>query len=129
MPLVKIETRRGLTAEQKRLALDAVHDALVTAFRIPRSDRHQRIVEYDAEDFEIPPGKSERYMIVEIDAFAGRSIDAKRLLYKEIVAGLGAAGIEAGDILILVRDAARENWGVRGGQAGSDIELGFEIEV
>lgn len=129
MPLVKIETRRGLTAEQKRLALDAVHDALVTAFRIPMSDRHQRIVEYDEEDFEIPPGKSERYMIVEIDAFAGRSIDAKRLLYKEIVAGLGAAGIEPEDVLILVRDAARENWGVRGGQAGSDIDLGFDIEV
>ena len=129
MPLVKIETRRGLTAEQKQLALDAVHDALVAAFRIPEADRHQRIVEYEPEDFEIPPGKSERYMIIEIDAFAGRSIDAKRRLYKEVVAGLGIAGIAPEDILILVRDAARENWGVRGGQAGSDVDLGFDIEV
>lgn len=129
MPLVKVETRRGLSAEQKRLVLDAVHAALVTAFRIPESDRHQRVVEYDAGDFEIPPGKGERYTIVEIDAFAGRSLDAKRLLYKEIVSGLGQAGIPPGDVLIVVRDVARENWGLRGGQAASDIDLGFEIEV
>jgi phenylpyruvate tautomerase PptA (4-oxalocrotonate tautomerase family) len=129
MPLVKVETRRGLSAEQKRLVLDAVHAALVTAFRIPESDRHQRVVEYDAGDFEIPPGKGERYTIVEIDAFAGRSLDAKRLLYKEMVSGLGQAGIPPGDVLIVVRDVARENWGLRGGQAASDIDLGFEIEV
>jgi phenylpyruvate tautomerase PptA (4-oxalocrotonate tautomerase family) len=129
MPLVKVETRRGLSAERKRLVLDAVHAALVTAFRIPESDRHQRVVEYDAGDFEIPPGKGERYTIVEIDAFAGRSLDAKRLLYKEIVSGLGQAGIPPGDVLIVVRDVARENWGLRGGQAASDIDLGFEIEV
>jgi phenylpyruvate tautomerase PptA (4-oxalocrotonate tautomerase family) len=129
MPLVRIETRRGLTAEQKRLALDAVHDALVTAFRIPENDRHQRVIEYEPEDFEIPPGKSERYMIVEIDAFAGRSLDAKRLLYKEIVAGLGAGGLAPDDVLIVLRDVPPESWGVRGGQAATDIDLGFEIEV
>lgn len=130
MPLVKIETRRGgLTAEQKRLALDVVHQALVTAFRIPESDRHQRIVEYEVEDFEIPPGKGDRYMVVEIDAFAGRSVDAKRLLYKEIVTGLEALGIAATDVLIVVRDVPRESWGLSGGRAGSDVDLGFEIEV
>ncbi len=129
MPLAKIETRRGLTAEQKQLALDAVHGALVTAFRIPENDRHQRIVEYEAEDFEIPPGKSERYMIVEIDAFACRSLDAKRLLYKEIVAGLGSADIAPDDILIVLRDVPPESWGIRGGQAAIDVELGFDIEV
>ncbi len=129
MPLVTIETRRGLSADQKKLVFDAVHAALVTAFRIPASDRHQRIVEYEPEDFEIPPGKGDRYMVVQIDGFAGRSVDAKRLLYKEIATGLGAAGIPPEDVLIVVRDIPRESWGVRGGQAASDIDLGFEIEV
>jgi hypothetical protein len=101
----------------------------VTAFRIPESDRHQRFIEYEPDDFEIPPGKSERCVIVEVDAFAGRSIDAKRLLYKEIVTGIGAAGIAAGDVLVVLRDVPRENWGIRGGQAACDIDLGFEVEV
>jgi phenylpyruvate tautomerase PptA (4-oxalocrotonate tautomerase family) len=129
MPLVKIETRRGLSPDEKKAVFDAVHDALVAAFRIPPGDRHQRIVEYDPEDFEIPPGKGERYMIVEIDAFAGRSVDAKRLLYKEIVTGLDRVGIPPTDVLIVVRDAARENWGIRGGQAGSDVDLGFDVDI
>jgi phenylpyruvate tautomerase PptA (4-oxalocrotonate tautomerase family) len=129
MPLVKIETRRGLSREAKQRALAAVHDALVSAFRIPENDRHQRIIEYDAEDFVIPPGKGERYTIVQIDAFAGRSLDAKRLLYKEIVAGLGSAGIPPEDILIVIHDVPPESWGIRGGQAASDVDLGFDIEV
>ncbi|MGH7858428.1 MAG: tautomerase family protein [Candidatus Binatia bacterium] len=129
MPLVTVQTRRGLTPEQKKLVFDAVHAALVTAFRIPETDRHQRILEHAPEDFEIPPGKGDRYMVVEIDAFAGRSIDAKRLLYKEIVTGLAAAGIPPEDVLIVVRDIPRESWGVRGGQAGTDVDLGFEIDV
>jgi phenylpyruvate tautomerase PptA (4-oxalocrotonate tautomerase family) len=121
MPVVKMETRRGLTAEQKKVVLDAVHSALVTAFRIPESDRHQRFVEYDDEDFEVPPGKGDRYLTIEIDAFAGRSIDAKRLLYKEIVTGLGAADIPPDDILIVLRDIPRESMSTRGGQAASRL--------
>jgi phenylpyruvate tautomerase PptA (4-oxalocrotonate tautomerase family) len=129
MPLVRIETRRGLTADQKQVVGDAVHAALVTAFRIPETDRHQRFIEYATEDFVIPPGKGEPYVVIEIDAFAGRSVDAKRLLYKEIVSGLGAAGVAPTDVLIVVRDVPRENWGIRGGQAGSDVDLGFDVDV
>ena len=29
----------------------------------------------------------------------------------------------------LIREIPREDWGIRGGRAGSDVELGFEIEV
>lgn len=129
MPLVRIETRRGLTSEQKGMVFEAVHRALVDAFGILEDDRTQRIVEYEADDFEIPPGKGPRYMIIEIDAFAGRSVEAKRLLYKGIVAGLEPVGISASDVLIVVRDLPRENWGGRGGQAASDVDLGFEVEV
>jgi len=129
LPLVTIETRRWMTAEQKARAFDAVHGALVAAFKIPDADRHQRLVEYEAENFEIPPGKGERYTVVAIDAFAGRSLDAKRMLYREIVERLRVVEIPPADILILLREADRENWGVRGGQAASDVELGFQIRV
>src|SRR5437764_914109 len=98
MPLVKIETRRGLPAETRRALLDGVHQALVDCFKIPDTDRHQRFVEYAAEDFEIPPGKGERFAIVELVVFPGRSLDAKRALYREICARFVAAGIPATDV-------------------------------
>ena len=129
MPLVKIEARRGASPETKRALLDAVHAALVEVFKIPDRDRHQRFVEYAPEDFEIPDGKSERFTIVEIDAFAGRSLDAKRALYQEIVTRFEAAGVPKNDVMIVLRDVPRENWGLRGGRAACDVDLGFEVQV
>ena len=43
MPLVTLETRRWMAPEQKKQAFDAVHAALVSCFRIPDHDRHQRM--------------------------------------------------------------------------------------
>lgn len=118
-----------MSAEEKQRALDAVHDALVEAFGIPDRDRHERLVEYEPEDVEVPPDKGERYMVVGIDAFAGRSLEAKRLLYAEIVSRLAEVGIPETDVLIVLREVPRENWGLAGGRAASDVELGFEVEV
>jgi phenylpyruvate tautomerase PptA (4-oxalocrotonate tautomerase family) len=129
MPLVKIETRRWMTTETKRAALDAVHEALVYAFKVSDHDRNQRIIEYAPEDFEGSTGKSERFTIVTIDAFAGRSLEAKRMLYQELASRLGAAGIPPADLIVVVHDVPLENWGMRGGQAACDLELGFKIQV
>ena len=129
MPLVKIETRRGLAPATKRQLLDAVHDALVTAFKIPDHDRTQRFIEYAPEDFDLPPGKGERYTLVEIVAFPGRSLDAKRALYREIVGRFEAAGIPPGDVFIVVHEAPLDNWGMRGGKPASELDLGFDLKV
>jgi hypothetical protein len=32
-------------------------------------------------------------------------------------------------VKILLREISPENWGIRGGQAGCDVDLGFDIEV
>jgi hypothetical protein len=29
----------------------------------------------------------------------------------------------------LLRELARENWGIRGGQAASDVDLGFKVDI
>jgi phenylpyruvate tautomerase PptA (4-oxalocrotonate tautomerase family) len=129
MPLVMIETRRGLSAETKHRLFDAVHGALVAAFKIPDHDRGQRLVEYAPEDFEIPPGKGERFTIVTIEAFAGRSLDAKRALYREIVERMETAGVPRTDVFIVLKEIPTENWGLRGGVAGCDIDLGFNVRV
>jgi len=129
MPLVTIEARRGVPPDLKRGMLDAVHEALVDCFRIPDHDRTQRFVEHEPENFEIPPGRGPRYALVTIVAFAGRSLDAKRVLYKTIVDRFEALGMSRLDVLILLQEEPRENWGLRGGVAGCDVDLGFEVKV
>jgi phenylpyruvate tautomerase PptA (4-oxalocrotonate tautomerase family) len=129
MPLVKLETRKGLSPETKKALLDGVHEALVACFKIPDSDRHQRFVEYAPEDFEIPAGKGERFVIVQMVVFPGRSLDAKRALYQDIVARFGAAGIPATDVFIVLDEVPLDNWGLRGGIPASEIKLGFSLKV
>jgi phenylpyruvate tautomerase PptA (4-oxalocrotonate tautomerase family) len=108
---------------------DAVHSALMAAFKIPDDDRAQRVLEYAPEDLEIPPGRGERFTIVTIEAFAGRSIEAKRALYAEIVTRLEEVGIPKADVFIVLKEIPMENWGLRGGVAGCDIDFGFNIRV
>ena len=38
-------------------------------------------------------------------------------------------GIPDDHILILLRESPLQNWGIRGGQAACDIDLGFQLDV
>jgi phenylpyruvate tautomerase PptA (4-oxalocrotonate tautomerase family) len=132
MALARIEIVKGHPPEHKRGLLDAVHEALIAALRIPRGDPTLRVIEHDPACFDLPtvPHQvSDRYTLVEITMFAGRSIDAKRELYAQIVRRLGDIGVPATDITIVVLESAKENWGVQGGCPASEVELGFTVEV
>jgi phenylpyruvate tautomerase PptA (4-oxalocrotonate tautomerase family) len=129
MPIVKIEIRKGRPPEEKRAIHEAVHEALVEAIRIPEHDRTQRIVEYVAEDFEIPPNKSDRFTLITITMFPGRSDAAKAALYRALVKKLGALGVPADDVFVVLQETDLINWGIRGGVPASEVELGFELKV
>ena len=98
MPLVTISMIKGKKIELKKLILDAVHDSLVTAFKIPDHDRNQRIIEIEPDNLEYPQGKSENFVTIEMTVFPGRSIQAKRSLYQEIVSRLHRLDIQGDDI-------------------------------
>ena len=120
MPHVRIEIVKGRTLEHRRRLLQAVHDALVQAFEIPDDDRIQRLVEHEPENFEIPVGSSPDYTLIEITAFPGRSVDAKRNLYSAVVSGLAELHIEPMDISVVVHEPTLESWGLRGGLSAAD---------
>jgi phenylpyruvate tautomerase PptA (4-oxalocrotonate tautomerase family) len=129
MPLVRMEIIRGRSLAERKRLLDGVHTALVEAFGIPDDDRTQRVIEHDPENFEIPPGAGERYTLIEITAFPGRSPTAKRHLYQALVHNLGAAGVPASDISVVLHEPPMENWGIRGGKPASEVDLGFRVEI
>ena len=129
MPHVRIEIVKGRTLDERQQLFQAVHDALMEAFRIPDDDRTQRIVEHEAENFEIPPGGSNRYTLIEITAFPGRSADAKRNLYRTLVQRLGAIAIDPTDVSVVILEPTLESWGVRGGHSAADVDLGFSLDM
>lgn len=130
MPHFQVEIARELTPEDEVALLDAVHGALVDAFRIPVKDRHGRLLVHAPHRFALPPGHDPALAtIVTIDAFSGRSLPAKRALYAGIVERLEVLGVPRDHVSILLRESPTDNWGIRGGQAASDVQLGFTIEV
>lgn len=129
MPQVRIETRDHWLQGRTEALYDAIQAAMVEAIKIPADDRCYRLVTYDAAHFPTVPGKSDRFIIIEIALFAGRSPAAKRALYAAIARNLKAAfGLEPGDIRVVLEEATRENWGMDGKPA-SEIDLGFKVEV
>lgn len=129
MPQTRISVRRIRNAADKARLIDAVHDALVETLKIPADDRVLMLDEYDADSFAIPPGRSERYTVVEVTLFAGRTVETKKACYQAIVRNLGALGIDPLDARIVLREEPRENWGIRGGQPASEVTLAFKVEV
>ena len=130
MPSVLIEVRKQYTREQEAGLIEAVHAALVNAFKIKPGDRNVRLVVHEPHRFACPPCEQpDAYTFVPIEAFAGRSLDAKRSLYSGIVAALEPFSIPKNHVLIVVHDVPREDWGIRGGQAACDVDLGFKVDV
>lgn len=131
MPSVLIEVRKPYTLEQEVALMEAVHAALRSAFMIMPGDKNVRLIVHEPHRFACPPDRKrpELYTHISIDAFAGRSLDAKRNLYQAMVNNLESLGIPRDHVKILLREIAPENWGIRGGQAGCDVELGFKVEV
>lgn len=128
MPIVTIEVRRTYTRADEIGIIDAVHAALMEGLKTPEWDKTIRFISHEPHRFAAAPGKGERYTLISIDLFSGRSIDAKRRLYQAIVTNLAAFDIPADHVKVALREIPRENWGI-GGAAACDIDIGFQIEV
>jgi phenylpyruvate tautomerase PptA (4-oxalocrotonate tautomerase family) len=128
MPNTLITTRAGWIVDPAAV-IDAVQSALREALKIPEWDRTLRLIEHLPSHFAVPPGRGEKFTLVEVTMFSGRSMDAKRALYQAIVRNLAALGVPALDIKITLIEIPPENWGLRGGMPASEIDLGFKIEV
>jgi len=131
MPNVLIEVRKQYTQQQEIALMDAVQAALCEAFKLLPTDKDVKLVVHEPHRYACPPNKDnpDVYTNITIDAFSGRSLDAKRNLYKIIVENLQPLGIPKDHVKILLREIPKENWGIRGGQAACDIDLGFTVEV
>ena len=128
MPNATIEIRKQYSREEETGIIDAVHAAMIEGLKIPEGDKTVRLVVHEPHRFPAPPG-DDRYTLVDIDLMAGRSLDAKKALYRAIVNNLKPFGIPGDLIKVLLRESPAENWGIRGGVPASEVELGFEVNV
>ena len=123
MPLVRIDTVSGRTAEQLSAISDGVHRALVEAIGIPAADRFQVISEHAPGNLVFDPGylgiqRSGAVVFVQITFSVGRTLEQKRALYAAIVRNLVAhPGVRPEDVFINLIEVVKENWSFGNGIA------------
>ena len=131
MPSAIIEVRRNYSPEEEAGLMEAVHAAIVEAFEISPVHRNVALVVHAPHRFigrtDCPD--PERVTNVSIFLLPGRSLEAKRRLYRSLVERLETFGIPRVCVLIRVHEMPAENFGVRGGQALCDVELGYPVDV
>ena len=128
MPNTTIETRAGWVTDASAV-IEAVQSALREALLLPAWDRTLRLIEHAPDHFAVPTGRGPRYTLIEVTMFSGRSMAAKRALYRAIVRNLDELGVPSEDIKITLIEVPPQNWGIRGGHPASEVDLGFKIEV
>lgn len=128
MPSVRIVTGEWARGHEMAL-IEAVQSAMLSAIKIPEWDRDVVVDLYDRTRRIVPTGSSERFTRIEIELFSGRSIDAKRDLYRSIVEKLAGLGVPELETKIILIEVPMQNWGLRGGLPASEMEISFKVNV
>jgi phenylpyruvate tautomerase PptA (4-oxalocrotonate tautomerase family) len=127
---IKIYGLKPNLDENRALISASVHNAVMSALNYPPEKKFHRFITLEPSEF-IYPGddRSEKYIIVEISMFEGRSVEAKKALIKGIFSNINKqVGITPQDIEITLFETPKENWGIRG-LPGDELALGYTVEV
>lgn len=123
MPFVRISLKKGKSKEFRELLSNSIHQALVSAFKIPEKDIFQVIAEHDEDNIIYPDSylgikHTSNIIYIVIILKAGRCIEMKKALYQHIVNNIAdSTDHDKGDILITLTENSVENWSFGNGEA------------
>ncbi len=129
MAQVKIYGLKEHLAPLKTQISDCVHSCIVSAFQVPANKRFHRFFEMTKDNFYYPSERTERYTIIEISLFEGRSVQAKKYLYELLFSRFEKDfSISPLDLEITLSETPAHNWGIRG-KPGDELTLDYSIDV
>lgn len=130
MPMVMIEVGKKYTQQEEIALMKAVHSAILEAFKVTDHAINIRLLVHEVHRFSVPINTNpEIYTLISIDCFSGRTLETKRNLYARVVNNLNILGIPKDHVKIVIRESNKENWGILGGFAGCDIDVGYPVEI
>jgi Tautomerase enzyme len=110
MPFVTLTVRKQQTLQFKNVVLDAVQEALV-AVGVPLTDRFQRVLALDDENFRFDPSypdaatpRGDDYAFIEILWSVGRSVKVKRQMLATLMTRLSKEGIDPEHVTVVFKE-------------------------
>lgn len=129
MGQIKIYGLREHLEPVKARMSDAIHACVVEALKFPEDKRAHRFFHMERGDFYYPASASDKYTIIEISMFEGRSVDTKKQLIRMLFQRLCAdTNRKPNEVEITITETPRHNWGFRG-LPGDEIGLPYRVEV
>jgi len=129
MPTAKIYALKETFAPVKETFKTVLHTCVADGLQFPADKPLQRYLLLDRDDFVFPADRTDRYTIVEIAMFEGRSVETIKkminLIYDRIPA---ATGIPRKDIDVIVTQVPRHAWGLTG-QLGDELQTTYKVAV
>lgn len=122
MPLLRFDLYEGRTDEELKRLLDAVHRAMLAAFKVPERDRYQIVHEHKLarmimEDTGLGIPRSHDFVFIQVTT-RPRSREMKEAFYKLTVEELEkSCGIAACDVMINLVECGDEDWSFGLGRA------------
>ena len=115
MAQVKVFGLRKELNKNKSKISEIIHSCLVDGLKLPPDKRFYRFFPLNKADFIFPDDRTNKYLIIELSMFEGRSVETKKeviqLIYKRFHEQLNITG---NDIEITIYETPKNNWGIRG---------------
>jgi phenylpyruvate tautomerase PptA (4-oxalocrotonate tautomerase family) len=122
MPLLRIDVIEGRSEAELKELLDAIHSAMLAAFKVPERDRYQVVHEHPAaemriEDTGLGIPRTERTVMVQVTTRPRSRFEKQNfyeLLCQELVQ---RCGMKASDVVVAITQNADEDWSFGYGRA------------
>jgi len=116
MPFVRIDLKRGRSADYRKALGEIVYRAMIDVINVPHDDKFQVITEHDRGDLNFAESYlgntySEEIVFIQVTLNEGRSVELKKAFYKRIVDDFQTQlHGRADDVVINLVEVAKENW-------------------
>ena len=122
MPILKIDVIGGRSAAELNELLDAIHGAVLAAFKVPEHDRYQIVHEHPAAEMRIEDtglGIPRSGGIVMVQVTTRPRTRLKKQNFYELLCQelLRRCGVKASDVVVAITQNADEDWSFGYGRA------------
>jgi phenylpyruvate tautomerase PptA (4-oxalocrotonate tautomerase family) len=122
MPFVRVDAYERRSKEQVKELLDAIHRAILSAFKVPLRDRYQVYEEHSetnlvVQDSGLGIQRTRNALIISITS-RPRTEEQKRVLYTKLCEELKrSCGIEPSDVVVSIVANTDSDWSFGNGRA------------
>lgn len=122
MPLLRIDVIEGRSEAELKELLDAIHFAMLAAFKVPERDRYQIVHEHPASEMRIEDTglgipRTERIVVVQVTTRPRTRLEKQNfyeLLCKEL---RRRCEVKASDVVVSITQNVDEDWSFGYGRA------------